>query len=922
MRADRLSLPVLPSAPVPWRFPFVAVVAPVAVSVAIWLVTGSMFALLFAALGPVTAVASLVDQRWSGRRARVRELARFRRDADALASRISIAHAHERAALQEASPDGAAIVVAPSPDRGRWLHTDGALRLALGVGPVSSGVELDPLPREAEDTALSRLRQLVESAAAFDGPVLVDARLGIGVCGPRRAAMSAVRGFAVQCARALPPDAWWIAVSNAGAESDWLSALPHASRRGSAGGFSVEFGRRGSDAAEVVLAAAATESELPASCRVVLAVATGSPGRVIAHPDRQERRELVPAFVSRIDAATWAAAVATEARDSGLVATDAALPPTVALSDLLGEPTSTGRATLDCVVGVGAGGAVHLDLVSEGPHAVVGGTTGSGKSELLVSWVVAMAAMHSPQRLSVLLVDFKGGSAFAPLEGLPHTVGIITDLDATQADRALASLKAELRHREREIAAARGRSIDDTELPRLVIVVDEFAAMLAEHPDLHALFGDIAARGRSLGVHLVLCTQRPATAVRDGVLANADLRISLRVNNAADSSAVVGVADAAELPVEARGRAVVRAGGELRQVQVAIAAESDARAVASRWLGAPAPRRPWCDPLPPRVVATELGSVRGIPLGLLDIPEEQRRAPASFDPSVDGHLLVLGAPRSGRSTALSAVADSLVPSDPVAAWDAIARLVGDMDARRVAAPRIVAIDDVDALVPRFAPEHRLAWVDLLSRLLREGTAHGITVALSAQRMTGDLAALAALAPARLLLRQSSKQEWLLAGGEASGAVLEGPAGAGRWLGHRIQVVSASLAPEAGAIEWDRLDPERPITVATTRPAVVSAALAAAGFVVLGSDTASRADGLAARTAVVGDVEEWQSRWGALGALRPSSEILLEGCSPADARSLTRSRGLPPPLPAEPGACWRLRPDGTIGRALLPRATPQ
>src|SRR6185312_6153436 len=116
-----------------------------------------------------------------------------------------------------------------------------------------------------------------------------------------------------------------------------------------------------------------------------------------------------------------------------------------------------------------------------------------------VSWVVAMASAHPPERLTVLLVDFKGGAAFEPLARLPHTIGIVTDLDDERAARALASLRAELRHRERQLAAVEARDIDGTgALPRLVIIVDEFAAMMADHPDLHTLFADIAARGRSL----------------------------------------------------------------------------------------------------------------------------------------------------------------------------------------------------------------------------------------------------------------------------------------------------------------------------------------------------------------------------------------------------------------------------------------
>ncbi|MFW8745594.1 FtsK/SpoIIIE domain-containing protein, partial [Mesorhizobium japonicum] len=182
------------------------------------------------------------------------------------------------------------------------------------------------------------------------------------------------------------------------------------------------------------------------------------------------------------------------------------------------------RATRDLAAPIGrdADGPVIVDLVADGPHALVGGTTGSGKSELLVSWVLAMAHGRRPDEVAFLLVDFKGGAAFAPLAGLPHVVGILSDLDARLTRRAIESLRAELLRRERLLADAGVRSIDELPsgaLARLVVVVDEFAAVVSGQPELHDVFADLAARGRSLGLHLVLCTQRPAGVVRDGVLA-------------------------------------------------------------------------------------------------------------------------------------------------------------------------------------------------------------------------------------------------------------------------------------------------------------------------------------------------------------------------------------------------------------------
>ncbi|WP_268904838.1 FtsK/SpoIIIE domain-containing protein, partial [Clavibacter zhangzhiyongii] len=251
-----------------------------------------------------------------------------------------------------------------------------------------------------------------------------------------------------------------------------------------------------------------------------------------------------------------------------------------------GIPPASAARALAAVVGVGHDGPVAIDLVADGPHAVVAGTTGSGKSELLVTWMAALAAAHPPEEVTVLLVDFKGGAAFDPLLVLPHAVGLVTDLDGQGARRALESLRAEIRHRERTLREAGARDVDDPAaagvLPRLVIVVDELAALLADQDGLHEVVADIAARGRSLGMHLVLCTQRPAGVVRDAVLANCDLRLSLRVNNEADSRALLGTPEAASLGDAPVGRCLIGAhGGPARPFQVAVATADDLARVAA-----------------------------------------------------------------------------------------------------------------------------------------------------------------------------------------------------------------------------------------------------------------------------------------------------------------------------------------------------
>jgi S-DNA-T family DNA segregation ATPase FtsK/SpoIIIE len=416
-----------------------------------------------------------------------------------------------------------------------------------------------------------------------------------------------------------------------------------------------------------------------------------------------------------------------EAGSSGALDLDGC-PAAVTLGALPDVPPPDGRAIarawrraetarLRIALGVGPDGApVVVDLVADGPHALVAGTTGSGKSELLTTLVLGLALTHPPDRLAVLLVDFKGGTGLPALAGLPHVVGRLSDLDAAGARRTLRGLFAELRRRER-VLADRGAS-DVRELaadtpPRLVVVIDEFRVLADELPELLPGLARIAAQGRSLGVHLVLATQRPAGAIPADLRANVALRAVLRVADAADSLDLVGVPDAAR--IDRPGLAVLaRGAGRPEPVQVARAVPRAARpvrlaepwpptagAVPALWVPGPGPERPdravgpvgsagtsppadegvraWCSaiaaaasgrpraaepwlpPLPDRVHARDVPPGPGLPLALADLPDDLARGPVRWDPDA-GHLLVVGGPGSGRSTTLASVAAAAVAS--------------------------------------------------------------------------------------------------------------------------------------------------------------------------------------------------------------------------------------------------------------------
>jgi len=970
-----------------------ATIAPVVVSVALWLLTQSVFALLFAVLGPVVAVSSLADGRIQARRRLRRERTRFASESVAVEADIEAAHEREREAVDARAPSATTLVEGGWPASEFWRADPGrggGVPVRLGRGDRPSALEFDGAnsARRSDPETRSGLERLARRAGTLrDSPVVVDATLGIGVVGAPVLATALLRAVVVQLASQLPPSRVRIEVrAGRGHRTDWewLVALPHAVRNvddpavepavttvefladpasGAAAG--VAAGIEGPTSRSLVLvAAAATRAALPAAPRVVVEV-RGAAARILQHPDRGMVGPLRAELVSAAQGARCSTALAALALRSGQLVASAEPPEHLDFAELARQAAAQGAPPLDCAVAQTAQGVLRIDLVAQGPHAIVGGTTGSGKSELLVSWVLAMAAGHSPRDLSVLLVDFKGGSAFASIEALPHCVGMITDLDDATALRALESLAAELRRRERHLSTHRARSVDELDgsarLPRLVIVVDEFAAMVAGFSDLHALFSDIAARGRSLGVHLVLCTQRPAGVIRDAVLANSALRISLRVNNRADSTAVIGSDAAAALPAGRRGRALVSAdGGEAVAAQFPLVSAADIARVAAAWADDDyRPHRPWLDPLPPVVrrqdLARHLGaSDAGIPFGLADDPAQQSQPLACYRPTVHGNLMVIGGSGAGKSTLLATLAAAApgavrLPSDIEGAWDTLVALLDGMThtAPQHAAPargspqhaaptdsphRLLLVDDLDVLLSRLPEDYEAAAVALLCRLLREGPSHGIRCVLGAQRLGAQLHGVAALCGSRLLLRLPNRQEHVIAGGDPSRYVDRVRPGEGSWEGLRVQVAivgsSAAPTPTAHQLPPAALDPGRPVAAVSSRPAefarrlrLASPAFATPNAIVqLGAGSPSPHD-IAVSSgrhthAIVGDAEAWQAHWGAVLSLRATHQVLVDGYAAADYRALTRQRELPPPLNPGSTAFWLLAPDGGVRRARI------
>ena len=503
----------------------------------------------------------------------------------------------------------------------------------------------------------------------------------------------------------------------------------------------VELAERGARHGVHVLWLAPEVARLPAACRHFVSVEHGPNGEVgLAHTGEH----VVPVLLETLDAAAalelarrLAPLVDTGARvddDSDLPRTVSLLAvperPIVAMPEAVIEQWTANRSivtgpyapdrpdrrpgTLRAVIGSSASGVLALDLRADGPHALVGGTTGSGKSELLQAWILAMALAHSPQRLTFLLVDYKGGAAFKEFTKLPHNVGMVTDLDPHLVRRVLASLYAELRRREhlfhqhnvKDLAELERRAPADAP-PSLVIVIDEFAALVTELPEFVDGVVNVAQRGRSLGVHLILATQRPAGVIRENLRANTNLRIALRTADESDSTDVLGTPQAAFIDVATPGRAVVKtcpgrlvpfqagyAGGwtseqapppeivleELRfgggrtwelEVHDEVGADPGptditrlVAAIASATVTAaiPPPLRPWLPELSKSydVLNRSLVQTRrrddALVFGIRDDPKSQTQPAVEFVPDKDGNLAVYGTGGAGKSTLLRTIA--------------------------------------------------------------------------------------------------------------------------------------------------------------------------------------------------------------------------------------------------------------------------
>ncbi|MFC7363868.1 MULTISPECIES: type VII secretion protein EssC [Bhargavaea] len=369
---------------------------------------------------------------------------------------------------------------------------------------------------------------------------------------------------------------------------------------------------------------------------------------------------------------------------------------------------------------------LNLHEKAHGPHGLLAGTTGSGKSELLQTYILSLAVKFHPHEVAFLLIDYKGGGMAQPFRNIPHLLGTITNIEGSRnfSDRALASIKSELKRRQRLFDRHTVTHIDEyTELyksgeapepmPHLFLISDEFAELKTEEPEFIRELVSAARIGRSLGVHLILATQKPGGIIDDQIWSNARFRIALKVQDASDSKEILKNGDAANITVTGRGylqvgnnevyelfqsawsgapyqnethdgedevaivtdlglepltglSAVVKGKRsnmtEIDAVTASIASTADQ-------LGIRRLRSPWLPPLPDRLanVGDRQYDGAGFAIAIIDEPEKQSQRAVGYNPLEDGNVGIFGSTGYGKSYTLQSlllgIAQSMTPEE-------------------------------------------------------------------------------------------------------------------------------------------------------------------------------------------------------------------------------------------------------------------
>ncbi|MGV9802359.1 type VII secretion protein EccCa [Mycobacterium sp. NPDC003449] len=610
----------------------------------------------------------------------------------------------------------------------------GAVRIGIGERPLCTRLVLPQTPADGESdpvtvVALRRLIGVRSTVTEVPVTVALAELPGLAVDGDAADARALLRAMVCQLATWHSPRDVRIGVlagDGVARHWEWMKWLPHHGhpQRCDAAGPARMHHRRaaelpGAVAAHLVLIVDAADPPEPTPGVTVLMVGAG-PGasarlRITADGRRFGDLDARPDRMSETQARTCARRLARLQPAAPQRVSPSGWADLIGVGDAAGiEPphcwrTAAPERLLRVPIGVTADGVpLHLDLKEAaqngmGPHGLCVGATGSGKSELLRTLALGLISTHSPDALNLILVDFKGGATFLGLESARHVSAVITNLadEAALVARMADALAGEMTRRQELLRAAgnlagitdyRRRRPDLPPLPALVIVVDEFSELLHQHPDFAELFVAIGRLGRSLGIHLLLASQRLDEGRLRGLETHLSYRICLKTFSPSESRAVLGTADAHQLPNTPGAAYLKTPAGELTRFQTAFVsgphpgtvrieppAVPAVRPFTARWApsqtaaprtetatvldvvlsrvaghGTPA-HQVWLAPLPASIPLSDVLMAAAEPLtvavGLIDRPFDQRRDRLVLELSGStGNVAIVGGPQSGKST--------------------------------------------------------------------------------------------------------------------------------------------------------------------------------------------------------------------------------------------------------------------------------
>jgi len=627
------------------------------------------------------------------------------------------------------------------------------VRVGVGTQPLATRL-VAPESRSHEPcdpVTATALRRFLDTHSIVDAPIMV-ALCGVGtvqIDGDLTSVRGLLRAMICQLAVLHHPDQLLVAgaISERNrAHWDWLKWLPHnqhpttADAVGSArmvyqNLVEAQLALAGARMPHVIVVADLDEEGAAAAGAITGAtiLEVGAYGDGTPVMIRRAGAEPLPGLdrMSPVDALVCARRLAMY-RVGAAPTQDDVLADVAALDPITLWRSQDHHARLCVPIGAMSDGApLELDIKEAaesgmGPHGLCVGATGSGKSELLRTIALGMIARNSPEVLNLLLIDFKGGATFLDLARAPHVAAVVTNLsdEAPLVARMRDALAGEMDRRQRLLRSARCASVAAyererragsqlTAMPTLLIIIDEFSELLSRHPEFADVFVVIGRLGRSLGMHLLLASQRLDEGRLRGLEAHLSYRICLKTLAAAESRAVLGTEDAYHLPSTPGAGFLRVSNGEPIRFQTAFASgplQADktacvrtvaaVRAFSARAVGSvthaqtldtptrtvlqavldrlaghgPPAHQVW---LPPLGAAPALDTLLGdaiharggltAPIGIIDRPYEQCRTPLIVDLSgAAGNVAIVGAPRSGKSTALRTLITALAAThDPL-----------------------------------------------------------------------------------------------------------------------------------------------------------------------------------------------------------------------------------------------------------------